>query len=85
MSGRSGRGGRAEAEADALAAARLFRAAGASALVLDIAPRPGEAAVRLAAAMGARYIPLPYADAQALSRAVMAATSKTPAVAAGNV
>ena len=79
--GRTGRGGRAEAEADALAAARLFRAAGASALVLDIAPRPGEAAVRLAAAMGARYIPLPYADAQALSRAVMAAAPK----AAGNV
>lgn len=68
--GRSGRAGRSEAEVDALAAARLFRAA-CSSLVLDIAPRPGDQASRLAAAMGARYLPLPYADAHALSRAVL--------------
>ncbi len=83
--GRTGGPGRAQAEADALAAARLFRAAGAAALLLDIAPRPGDAAARLAVAMGARYIPLPYADAQALSRAVMAATPKTSMAATGNI
>ena len=71
--GRAGRTGRAQAEADALAAALGFRAGGCAALVLDIAPRPGEAARRLAAALGARYIPLPYADAQAMSRVVLAA------------
>jgi magnesium chelatase subunit D len=75
--GRSGRPGRAEAEADALAAAQAFHASQAAgkcaALVLDIAPRPGEAARRLATAMGARYIPLPYADARAMSRVVLAA------------
>ena len=76
--GRAGRPGRAEAESDALAAARALRGGGAASLVLDIAPRPGEAAARLAAAMGARYIPLPYADAHALSLAVTtAAASRT--------
>ncbi|MBE7219696.1 MAG: VWA domain-containing protein, partial [Caulobacteraceae bacterium] len=83
--GRGGRPGRAEAEADATAAARVLRMVGATALVLDIAPRPGEAASRLAAAMGARYIPLPYADAQGMSRAVMAATPKAPRTLEGNI
>ena len=70
---RTGRPGRAEAEADALAAAQAFRLGVIPGLVLDISPRPGEAAGRLAQAMGARYIPLPYADAGLLSRAVLAA------------
>ena len=71
--GRAGRPGRQEAEADALAAAQAFRAHSRAALVLDIAPRPGEPARRLAAAMGARYIALPYADARAMSQVVLAA------------
>jgi magnesium chelatase subunit D len=71
---RAGRSGRAEAEADVTLAARAFRLAGAPSLVLDIAPRPGEAAQRLSLAMGGRYIPLPYADAQVLSRTILAAT-----------
>jgi magnesium chelatase subunit D len=70
---RDGRAGRPQAEADALGAARAFRAAGCAALVLDIAPRPGEAAARLAGAMGARYLPLPYADARGLSQVVLGA------------
>ncbi len=78
---RAGRPGRPEAEADAIAAARVLRAGGTAGLVLDIAPRPGEAAARLATAMGARYIPLPYADAHAMSRAVAAAIPRG----AGNV
>ena len=63
----------ADIYADALTAAEAFRATGTSALVLDIAQRPGDPASRLAVAMGARYIPLPYADARLLSRTVLAA------------
>ena len=76
--GRAGRPGRQEAEADALAAAQAFRAQGRAALVLDIAPRPGEPARRLAAVMGARYIALPYADARAMSQVVLAAGPMAP-------
>ncbi len=85
---RAGRAGRSAAEADALAAAQSFRARRVAALVLDIAPRPGEAARRLAAAMGARYIALPYADAEAMSRVVLAAAPTGRAASAaqhGNV
>lgn len=67
-----GKGGRARAEADALAAARQVRAARLAALLVDTSPRPHPASQRLAAAMDARYVPLPYADAAALSRAVRA-------------
>ena len=67
-----GKGGRARAEADALAAARQVRAARLRALLVDTSPRPHPANARLAAAMDARYVPLPYADAAALSRAVRA-------------
>jgi magnesium chelatase subunit D len=67
---RDGTPGRAQAEADALAAARRFQADGFAALVLDTAPRPSPQAERLAAALGARYRPLPYADAGRLSAAV---------------
>ncbi len=65
-----GKGGRARAEADAMAAARQVRAARLAALLVDTSPRPHPASQRLAAAMDARYVPLPYADAAALSRAV---------------
>jgi magnesium chelatase subunit D len=71
--GRDGQPGRAAADGDAQAAATAFRVAGTAALVLDIAPRSSEPACRLAAAMGAAYIALPYADAGAMSRAVLAA------------
>ncbi len=71
--GRDGQPGRAAADGDAQAAATAFRLAGTAALVLDIAPRPAEQARRLATAMGAAYIALPYADAGAMSRAVLAA------------
>ncbi len=67
-----GKGGRARAEADAMAAARQVRAARLLALLVDTSPRPHPASQRLAAAMDARYVPLPYADAAALSRAIRA-------------
>ncbi|WP_230168475.1 VWA domain-containing protein, partial [Roseomonas sp. CECT 9278] len=67
---RDGTGGRAQAEADALDAAKPLRIAAVPALLVDTAPRPQPFARDLAAAMGARYLPLPMADAARLSVAV---------------
>jgi magnesium chelatase subunit D len=67
---RDGGAGRARAEQDALSAAARVRAAGLAALLVDISPRPQDQARQLAAEMRATYLPLPYADAAALSRAV---------------
>jgi magnesium chelatase subunit D len=81
---RGGAAGRVQAEADARAAARKVRAAGLAALLVDTSPRAQSPrsqsaraqplAARLAADMGATYLPLPSADAAALSRGVRAAT-----------
>jgi magnesium chelatase subunit D len=70
---RDGRPGREQAELDALASARLLRANGFTALVVDTSSHPHPSAQKLAAEMGARYLPLPYADAQRLSQAVQVA------------
>ena len=67
-----GRGGRARADADAMTAARQVRALRFGALLIDTSARPHPASQRLAAAMDARYVPLPYADAAALTRAIRA-------------
>ena len=69
---RDGTEGRAAAEADALAAAREARAAGLTALVIDTSPRPQEAARRIAAEMGATYLPLPAADPTRVAGAITA-------------
>jgi len=71
--GRDGRPGREAAEAQALGAARRLRAAGLDALLLDTSPRPNPAARQLADEMGALYLPLPHADAAAVSAAVRGA------------
>ncbi len=68
-----GRGGRERAQADAVQAARAVRRAGMAALLVDTSPRPGPAGQLLAAEMGARYLPLPYANAAALTQAVRGA------------
>jgi len=68
-----GRGGRERAQADAVQAARAVRRAGMAALLVDTSPRPGPAGQFLAAEMGARYLPLPYANAAALTQAVRGA------------
>lgn len=57
--GANGQGGRPQAEADAWAAARRLRGAGFAALVVDTSAQPAPQAARLAAEMGARYVPLP--------------------------
>jgi magnesium chelatase subunit D len=67
---RSGAPGRAQAGADALHAAALLRAAEIRTILIDTAARPQDSARRLAEAMGARYVPLPYADATAMSGAI---------------
>jgi magnesium chelatase subunit D len=67
---RDGSGGRATAESEALESARLFRASGIAALLIDTAPRPHPFSRDLASAMGARYVPLPFADAARMSAAV---------------
>lgn len=67
---RDGTPGRPRAEADALAAAQALRAGGTRAILIDTSPRPSPAAAALAAAMGARNLPLPLADAARVAGAV---------------
>lgn len=64
---------RARAEEDATRLARLIRASGTPALVIDVANRPQPALRGLAALMDAPYIALPRADAHRLSAALGAA------------
>ena len=79
---RDGSPGRARAADDVQLAARQFRAAGLRALLIDTSPQPQAAARQLAQEMGCSYLPLPYAGAAVLSRAVALATkaSAAPAV-----
>jgi magnesium chelatase subunit D len=69
---RDGQGGRAVAEAEAQEAARQLGATGIPVVLVDTSPRPQASAEKLANAMHARYVALPYADAARLSRAVQA-------------
>lgn len=70
-----GTGGRPRAEADALEAASALRSAGVPSVLIDTAPRPSPLAARLATALGAHYVPLPVADATAVSGVVRMAMS----------
>jgi magnesium chelatase subunit D len=70
---RHGSPGRAQATQDATAAAQAFAATGLNALLIDTSPQPADAARELAQAMGATYIPLPYAGAAGLTQAVLLA------------
>ena len=72
---RDGKPGRAKASEDATAAARQMRLAGITALLLDTSPQPQAAAQALATEMGAAYVPLPYAGAQAVSQVVQLASA----------
>ena len=69
---RDGAPGRPQAEADAKNAAKAFSATRINTVLVDTSPRPGPLAEEFAAAMGARYLPLPHADATVLSKAVKA-------------
>jgi magnesium chelatase subunit D len=67
---RDGTPGRDAATRDALAAARAFAGTGTATLLIDTSPQPSAAAQAIAAALGARCIALPQAQARALSQAV---------------
>ncbi|MDO9383896.1 MAG: magnesium chelatase subunit D [Hyphomicrobiaceae bacterium] len=69
---RAGTGGRSVAEEEALTAARAMRLLNAKAIVIDTSPQPQPQAARVADALGARYLPLPRADAETLCLAVKA-------------
>jgi magnesium chelatase subunit D len=66
----SGEASRAQAGEDAKQAALRLRARRHKALLIDISPRPNPQAKVLAQQMGARYLPLPFAGAAAVSAAV---------------
>ncbi len=67
---RDGSPGRTRADAESAAAARIMRAARVQSLLIDTSPQPQELGKNIAAEMGARYVPLPYADASVLSTMV---------------
>lgn len=67
---RDGAPGRPQAQADARHAATQVRAEGLTALFIDTSPRPDAFAQELARTMGARYVPLPSADARAMATLV---------------
>lgn len=67
---RDGSGGRERAQADALAAGRRLAALQSPSLLIDTSPRPQREAAELAGALHARYLPLPHADAAAVSQLV---------------
>ena len=73
---RAGTPGRKQALADALSAARQIAGSGDMALVIDISARPSPETAALADAMGARCLPLPKADARALSAVVTSAGAR---------
>ncbi|KQI70368.1 magnesium chelatase [Loktanella sp. 3ANDIMAR09] len=70
---RDGSGDRARAAADAQTAARMIRAQGIEALIIDTGQRPNPQLRTLAQTLDAPYLPLPRADSQRLARAVDAA------------
>jgi magnesium chelatase subunit D len=71
--GRDGNPGRPQAEADAEAMARLIRAHGLPALVVDTGNRPTPWLQALARSMDATFLPLPRAEAHRLSAALSTA------------
>lgn len=70
--GLNGMGGRASADADVERASKTLKALGFSSMVVDTSARPGPQARKLAERLGARYMPLPLADAARLANAVRA-------------
>ncbi len=61
---------RSTAMTEAKIVARELAVAGVNSVVIDISPRPREEAAALAADMGGRYLPLPYAHSAAMVAAI---------------
>ncbi len=72
---REGVGGRAQAQDEALAAAKAIKAQGHRTLLVDNSARPEPKAGQLAIDMGALYLPLPRASADMISKAVRAGSA----------
>lgn len=72
---RDGTEGHAEATAEALHAARMFRSNGLRPIVIDTSRRPRPAAREFAAAMAAAYVPLPQASAASINSVVAKASA----------
>ncbi len=72
---RDGRAARTLAVDEALAASAQLRAQRLAAVFIDTAPRAREEGGRLAAAMGARYVALPHAEASVVRDVVRAAAA----------
>jgi len=72
---RDGTAARGRADADAQDSAARFKATGLASILVDTSPRPRPEAETIAAAMGARYLPLPMADASAVAAAVRTAAA----------
>ncbi len=73
--GLDGSGGRKRAQDDAQSLARMIRAEGLLSIVIDTSPRAQKPAQQLAAELGARYVPLPFANAASVSQAVRAVSA----------
>ncbi|MFO1323581.1 MAG: magnesium chelatase subunit D [Burkholderiales bacterium] len=69
---RDGNGGRAQAFAEALHAARAAAADAIASVLVDTSPHPAKEAREVADAMGARYVALPHAGAAQIAAAVQA-------------
>lgn len=72
---RDGKGNRAQAEADAIQAARMLRSSSIASLMVDTAPQPRLLTERVAHEMGARYLPLPHVEANMLAGVVRQCTA----------
>jgi magnesium chelatase subunit D len=82
---RAGTAGRAAAQAEATASARRLAAAGLRTVLIDTSTRPERLAAKLAGALAAVYLPLPYADARAITRAVTGGSQLAAARAGGRL
>lgn len=75
---RDGRPDGAAAQADALASSRRLRSAAVPTLLLDTATRSRAHVRELAAAMNARYLPLPHLDPAGISREIQSLSREAP-------
>ncbi|MFO1115161.1 MAG: magnesium chelatase subunit D [Beijerinckiaceae bacterium] len=71
--------GRAKANEDATAQAKLLRAHNFACALIDTSPQPQPGARSLAVDMGAVYLPLPHADAEQMSGVVRTMTRQSQA------
>lgn len=70
---RAGEGNKIKALEESQSAAKLFVAEGFEAMLIDVSPEPAKAARDLAAAMHARYLPMPRASSSDIARPITSA------------